>query len=451
MLVCALALAATACAVPSARDNVEATAQLVRSQSRASLEWRSDPDADQAARLRAAALLDGGVTLEEAVGVAFLANPGLQVSLEQLQVSRAQLIAALTPPNPVAIIGTRKPGGDLAAFYPDRSLSIGVLQNVIGLLSIPDRSAVARHELERVRFEVAQQAVSHAALVVQAWLEYSAALQVHELNERSLAAARAAYDTIAVGAANGNSTAPALSAAMGDVSREQGDLIRSELAAATARGKLGELMGVTGWRDDWQVTVRLPAVPDTDPDPVAVEAAAMQQRLDLQASAKAVDARLRVLATKRRFRWLNQLEFGVFRDKAIGGTSFTGPNAVVEIPLFDQRQSQLLQSDAELRIAMRQLEAAQLAARTRIRLHVAELRAFRQQLQLLDREVFLPARRQVAAQSGTGVDPAAPDRLRRRQATLADEATWLKVVLEYWRTRSALALAAGDWNAISGL
>ncbi len=451
MLVCALAIAATACAVPSARDNVDATAQLVRSQSRASLEWRGDPGADQAARLRAAALLDGGVTLEEAVGVAFLANPGLQVSLEQLRISRAQLIAALTPPNPVAIIGTRKPGGDLAAFYPDRSLSIGVLQNVIGLLSIPDRSAVARHELERVRFEVAQQAVSHAALVVQAWLEYSAALQVHELNERSLAAARAAYDSIAVGAANGNSTASALSAAQGDVSREQGDLIRSELAAAAARGKLGELMGVTGWRDDWQVTVRLPTVPDTDPDPVTVEAAAMQQRLDLQAAAKAVDARLRVLATKRRFRWLNQLEFGVFRDKAIGGTSFTGPNAVVEIPLFDQRQSQLLQSDAELRIAMRQLEAAQLAARTRIRLHVAELHAFRQQLQLLDREVFLPARRQVAAQAGAGVDPAAPDRLRRRQATLADEATWVKVMLEYWRTRSALALAAGDWNAISGL
>ena len=237
----------------------------------------------------------------------------------------------------------------------------------------------------------------------------------------------------------------------GDLSREQGDVIRSELAAATARGKLGELMGVTGWRDDWQVTVRLPAVPDTDPDAATLEAAAMQQRLDLLAAAKAVEARLRVLATKRRFRWLNQLELGLFRDKAIGGTSFTRPNAVVEIPLFDQRQSQLLQTDAELRIAMRQLEAAQIAARTRIRLHVAELRAFRQQLQLLDREVFLPARRQVASQAGTGADPAAPERLRRRQATLADEATWVRVVLEYWRTRSALALAAGDWNAISGL
>jgi outer membrane protein TolC len=164
-----------------------------------------------------------------------------------------------------------------------------------------------------------------------------------------------------------------------------------------------------------------------------------------------VDARLRLLATKRRFRWLNQLEFGLFRDKAIGGTSFTGPNAVMELPLFDQRQSQLLQADAELSIAMRQLEAARIAARTRIRLHLAELHAFRQQLDLLEREVFLPARQRAAAQAGAGANPAAPDRLRQRQATLADEATWVRVVLEYWRTRSALALASGDWKAISGL
>ncbi len=412
LLVCAVALAATACALPSSRDNVEAAAQLVRSQSRASLEWRRNPAEDEAARVRAAALLDDGVTLDEAVAVAFLTHPGLQVALEQLAISRAELVAALTPPNPVAIIGSRKPGGDFAAFYPERSLSIGVLQNVIALLNIPDRAAVARHDLERVRYETAQQAVTHAVAVVQAWLEYSAALQIHALNEHRLAAANAAASNVT----------PDAAPAYDDRPGAKTEWIRSELAVATTRGNLGELMGVTGWRDDWQVLVHLPAVPDTDPDPVAIEAAAMQQRMDLQAAAKAVDVRLRALATQRRFRWLNQLDFGVFRDKAIGGTSFTGPNAVVELPLFDQRQVKLLQGDAELRIAMRQLEAARLAARTEIRLHVAELLAFRRQLQGFD-----------------------------HQADLADDAAWIGAVREYWRARSALALSAGDWAAISGL
>jgi cobalt-zinc-cadmium efflux system outer membrane protein len=451
LLVCAAALAATACALPSARENVDAAAQLVRSQSRASLEWRRNPEEDQAARVRAAALLDDGVSLDEAVAVAFLTHPGLQMELEKLAISRADLVSAMTPANPVAIVGSRKPGGDLAAFYPDRSVSIGVLQNVIDLLNIPDRTAVARHDLQRVRYETAQQAVIHTAAVVQAWLEYSAALQIHSLGERRVAAAMADVASSAALPASDERAAQNVAFANENRLRAEAELIRTELVAATTRGKLGELMGVTGWRDDWQVVVRLPPAPASDPDPVAIEAAAMQQRLDLLAAAKAVDARLRALATQRRFRWLNQLEVGVFREKALGGTAFTGPNAVVEIPLFNQRQAVLLKSDAELRIALRRLESLRLAARTEIRLHVAELAYFRQQLQQFEREFLLPARQQVAAEAGAGSDPAAPDRLRRRQASLLDEATWVGELREYWRARSALALSAGDWSAISGL
>jgi cobalt-zinc-cadmium efflux system outer membrane protein len=287
--------------------------------------------------------------------------------------------------------------------------------------------------------------------VVQAWLEYSAALQIHSLSERRVAAALADVASSAALAANDQSAAPNVAVANENRLRAEAELIRTALAAATARGKLGELMGVTGWRDDWQVTLRLPPAPATDPDPAAIEAAALKQRLDLQAAAKAVDGRLRALATQRRFRWLNQLELGMFREKALGGTAFTGPNAVVEIPLFNQRQAKLLQSDAELRIALRRLEALQISARTEIRLHVAELAYFRQQLQQFEREFLLPARQQVVAEAGTGSDPAAPDRLRRRQATLLDEAIWVGEVREYWRARSALALSAGDWAALSGL
>jgi hypothetical protein len=247
--------------------------------------------------------------------------------------------------------------------------------------------------------------------VVQAWLEHGAAVQVHQLNERGVAAARAAVDSAAVQAANDVNAEPVLAAARGDQLRVMDEAIRSELAVATTRARLGELMGVSGWRDDWQVIARLPPVPDADPDPATLEAEAMQHRLDLLAAAK----------------------------------------AVVEIPLFDQRRALLMQSDAELRAAMRRLESAQLAARTEIRIHVAELKAIRQQLQQFEREILTPARRQLAAEAGAGVDPAAPDRLRLRQTTLADEAAYIGVQREYWRTRSALALSVGEWTALSGL
>jgi multidrug efflux system outer membrane protein len=379
----------TACSVPSPRENLEATSQLVLPRARASLEWRRDPAADESARARAAELLDGDLTLDSAVRVAFLVNPSLQVALEQLSIPRAQLLSAVTPPNPVGVIGARKPGGDLAAFYPERAISIGVLMSVIELVSMPDQVAIARLDLQRARYETAQVAVAHAAKVVEAWLEYSADLAIWR-----------AYQ---------DGGAP--------MSRES---ISAELEAATKRAKLGELMGVTGWRDDWKVGMKLPPVPAADPDPAALDASAMKQRLDLLAAAKTVDVRLRTLAMQRRFRWLSQLDIGLFRDKALGGTSFTGPNAVIEIPLFDQRLAKLLETDAELHIAIRQFEAARLTARTQISLHLADLRAMRQQLQLME--------------GAEGDDPA-------YQAAL----------LQFWRARSALAFAAGDWAAISGL
>lgn len=426
-----LALSAAACSVPTPRENVEATAQLVRSQVRGNLEWRRDPEADNQARTRVAALLEDGVTLDEAVAISVLASPTLQIALEQLAISRAELVAAVTPPNPVAIMGSRKPGGDLAAFYPERSVSIGVLQNVIALLNSPDRRAVARHDLQRSRYETAQKTVEHAAQVVQSWLEHSAALQIHALNEQSLQAARAAFDAAAGLPADDADAQVQKAAAQGERSRAMDESIRSALTVETTRARLGELMGVSGWRDDWQLAGKLPPVPEADPDSSVMESAALQQRFDLQADAKVVDSRLRSLATQRRFRWLNQLEVGVFRDKALGGSAFTGPNAVVEIPLFDQRRAVLMQADAELRAAMRRLEEARLAVRTEIRVHLAELKAIRQQLQQFEDEILAPSRE-------AGVRPA-------------DEAAYLAILREYWRTRSALALAAGNWSGISGL
>jgi len=353
------------------------------------LEWRRDPAADADAHARAASILDGDLTIDDAVRVAFLVNPSIQVALEQLSIPRAELVGAMTPPNPVGVIGSRKPGGDMAAFYPQRAVSIGVLMSLIELVSMPDLVAIARIELQRARYATAQVAFMHAKEVVDAWLEYCSALSVWQGFQ-----------------ARGEPVS--------------GDSITAEMAAAKARTALGELMGVTGWRDDWNVAVRLPAPPASDPDPAEVEEFALKQRLDLQASARAVDARLRTLAMQRRFRWLNTLDIGLFRDKALGGTSFTGPNAVIEIPLFDQRLDQLLKADAELQIALRQYQAGQLRARTEIRNGVADLAAMRQQLQLLD---------------GGEVD----------------EATRSQAQLQYWRARSALAFAAGDWATISGL
>ena len=149
--------------------------------------------------------------------------------------------------------------------------------------------------------------------------------------------------------------------------------------------RLAQLLGLAGWRDDWKVSGGLPPLPSADMDAVALEAAAVGKRLDVQAAEQAVDARLKNLALTRHFRWLNQLDIGVFRDQVSGGTSFTGPNAVVEIPLFDQRQAQLLEADAQLRTALRTLESVRINARAEIRINAADMRGARLILDAFER------------------------------------------------------------------
>ncbi len=443
-------LLASACSIPSRRDNVDAASRLMGGQVALPLQWRLDAKADAEARQRAEAMLEAGLNLRAAIAVAFLASPQLQLALEKLEISRADFVAAATAPNPVLVVGSRQPNGDLASFYPGRTISIGILENIIGLLNIPGHRGIAKHDLERARYEAANSAVNLAAAVTQAWIDYSAALALQDLREREAAIYKISYDNLRARQMNGAEVA---ADTMEDERRallsRQADAIKARLETSRARTQLGEQLGIAGWRDDWTMQQPLPELPAADPDPVVEERAAMGRRLDLLAANEAVKARLRVLANQRRFRWLTQFDLGLFRDQATGGTSFTGPNAVIELPLFDQRQSALLNADSQLRTELRQLDASRLTARSEIRTHAAEMTAARQLLQQIQQEIQ-PGQMQEQA-APVGGDPNDTSRLKLRLEILSTQEETVALLRDYWRARSSLALAAGNWGALSGL
>jgi outer membrane protein, heavy metal efflux system len=438
----ALTLLAAGCASPSSRENVAASAALVVPQARETFAWRRSAEDELASRDQVDELLADGISAQEAVAIAFLASPELQIALERLEVGRAELVAASTPPNPVAIVGYRQPGGSLAAFYPDRNLSVGVLQNVLALLSMPERRRAAEGDLERNRLETADRIVQIAAETWQAYVEYAAALQVVTLRRQALAGAQSIRDATADGdlleAANDRGAA--------FIAASQ--LARARLEADTLRNKLGQVMGLAGWRDGWFLADTLPPLPDTDPAPTVLEAA-LEQRLDIRAAKAAIAVRLRQLATTRRYRWLGSLELGVFRESVSGGTSFTGPNALVELPVFDQRQAQLLDADAQLRAAVRTLESLRLTARTELRTHAAELSTTRT---LLDqyRGQLLPEQRRLERRLLEAREEGRLEARRYRMASFAAEEESVGLLRDYWRARSALARAAGDWANLLG-
>src|SRR6478752_7742996 len=436
-LCAAIVLPVAGCSIPTSKENVAATAQLVAPQTAAPLLWRRDQAADQQARDSVEAMLVDGLTVEEAAAVAFLASPELQLALEQLEISRSQLVAASTPPNPIGVIGSRSPGGNWAAFYPGHTLTLGLMQNVLGLLNIPERRGVAIRDLDRARFQAAEDCTRLAGRVVQA-------------RSRSLAVVQTAFDNLRQQPQAGEATPEDAANRMLNLGQQgnelfnaQNQLQRSTTEVATSREKLGQLLGLTGWHDDWKITGEMPPLPPGDVDAAVLEQAAVGKRLDVQAAERAVDARLKNLALTRHFRWLNQLDIGLFRDVVSGGTAFTGPNAVVEIPLFDQRQAQLLEADAQLRSAVRTLESTRLNARAEIRINAQEMHGARLILERFEQS-GMPNFRQMELALGNPRDPGSADRLRVQILMLTAEEERAVMLRDYWRARSLLALSLAD-------
>lgn len=448
----AMALPLAGCAVPSAKDSLTATLAAPELASGPRIEWRRDDAADKAVQAEIRRLLATGVSAETAIAVSYLASPELQLALERIEVSRADLVAATRLPNPTAVVGVREPGGALAAFYPTRTVTVGLLQNMLALLNQPARRRVAQADLERAQLEAADRIVGIAAEVNQAWIELVAAERVESLRRQAVEAGRASLDKVVIGAANRKDFSVV------DVANERGNLygletqlMRAKLDVQTARATLARLMGTAGQQDDWKTQGELLPLPLADPDLATLTPQALQQRLDLRAARQAVVARLRLLAMQRRFRWLGSFELGVFRESAAGGMSFTGPNAVIELPVFDQRQAQLLASDSEYRSARRTLEQRVLTAHGELRTHAAEVAATRSMVEKY-RDAVLPNQRQLAGQIAPGSQAVASvERLRLQQSILGSEEQALDLLRDYWRARGALARAAGAWASVGSV
>ncbi len=340
------------------------------------------------------------------------------------------------------MVGVREPGAGLARIYGDQDITVGLLQNILGIINVPSRRAFAKREMQRVRAEVADRIVALAAEVQEAVIQYFAAERVVALRAEVVHVAQQSVASMQgqpeINVALERNTLHAASNAS----------LRAELERTTAREKLGQLMGLSGRHDDWQLAGALPPLPAADPALPALEQLSLSQRLDIQAARASLDARVGQLRTTRRWRWVGDMEVGWFRERTIDGTHFDGPNAALELPLFDQRQAEIASRDAQARSAMRTVEALALEARRDIRTHGAELAATRLLLQRY-RDDVLPNHRDVFERAKTAPDLPLAERFHSQQAVLSAEEEEVGLLRDYWRARSALARAAGDWSALN--
>ena len=265
------------------RADVERTRRMLSERTRS--EDIYDPEADAAIEDRVHRLLEGGLTVDEAVQVALLHNQGFQALFARIGASRADVIQSRLLSNPSVSFAGRFPEGGGRT-----NLTFTFAQELVDLWQIPVKRKIAEAQLEETISEIVRQGVELTAEVQRKWYELAAlrrseaiARENLELVHASISIAEARLKAGETGQIDVN----LLRATELDVQTTLLGLTRDE---EVAKANLARALGLSRWTDDWTLAESLERPSANIPAEQALILYAMEQRLEARAAAAKVQA-----------------------------------------------------------------------------------------------------------------------------------------------------------------
>jgi cobalt-zinc-cadmium efflux system outer membrane protein len=189
----------------------------------------------------------------------------------------------------------------------------------------------------------------------------------------------------------------------------------------------------------------LSGAPAELPAAKGLDAAAMKQRLDIAASTQQARLMAKAVALARQTRAIGRLEIGVDAHQDTDGPRVIGPNLVVELPLFDQRQATIARLEAERREAERRRERVIIDAHAEVRVALAQLTSARDVVAHYQR-TLLPLRRSIVEltqEAYNGMFVGAPRLLAAKRAELDASRGYVEALRAYWSASAELERAVG--------
>ncbi|MGZ3181013.1 MAG: TolC family protein [Telluria sp.] len=288
--------------------------------------------------------------VDDAVRIAVINNPGLQARYWDAGIAAADLAQAGRLPNPGLTFKHTQGGGTVAI---ERTLAL----DFASILAAPLASRIEAHRYEQVKLEIADAIQKHALETRRAWIEAVASDQLLAYARTVEEAASASAELTGRMARAGNTSALDLAQQQAFQAESQAAALRARQAAVAAHEHLARLMGVSAPFTLPDTLPELPAQAATLPD---AEAAALRQRLDLQAEKFRLDATASALGLTRATRFVNVLELGAVHNTETGSAPQNGYEITLEIPLFDWGQARVARAEAVY------MQAAQLYAQAAV-------------------------------------------------------------------------------------
>lgn len=405
------------------------------------LHWNQETGADQEVEKAIEELLKNELTPETAVQIALLSNPNLQAVYEDLGITQADVVEAGLLENPVLFGQARFPNKS----EESTNYEFGVTQNFLNILMLPARKKLSAIRFEQVKLHVADKVIQLAAEVQKSYFAAIGAKQIRNMRNEITLSAGNSFELAQRLHSAGNISDLELATENAHFQQMQLELANSELAFFDAREQLTRLMGLWGPQTNWRLPEQLPDIPANEIPLERLESMAIENRLDLAAEKKGVEALAQALGITIDWRWVGQIEVGVSRERETDRTWVTGPQLAIELPIFNQRQADIARLEAQLRRSEKRLTAQAIEIRSEIRSLKNHLLM---QRNLIDhyRSTVLPLREQIVDLTLKNYNymlKGAFDLLMAKQQEFESYQKYLEAVRDYWIIRADMQRSLG--------
>lgn len=351
------ALLVAGCATFSPDGGVDAVRSLANGRLGTTLKLPA-AGADSAAAVRD--LLAKPLTVESALQIALLNNPGLSARFAELGIVESDVVQAGRFANPRFSYGNRRSSDAVSI---DRT----VLFNVVSLLTMPLAQKVAARQFETAQLRVAGEVLQLAADTRRAWYSAVAAQETAQYFEQARLAAEAGAELADKMAAAGNFSRLAQMRERAFLADTETQLAKAKLAAAVERERLTRLLGLSAADARFELQERLPELPAAPLDEGSVEKTALDRRIDVLAAKRNAESTAANLGLVRASGFINVLELGYSNESDTGERRLDGYAIEVELPLFDWGDAKRARAQATYMQSVAHAAEIAVAAQSEIR------------------------------------------------------------------------------------
>lgn len=389
-------------------------------------------------------LLAGPLTLDGALELALLNNPGLAAQMESIGVAQAELVEAGLLDNPTI-------GGDLVVSTLGNGLGGGfsVGTSLLTAFLIPAKRKVAKANLQQTILDVGFAAAKLGEAVKIAYVHAQFAAADVELHRESLQAAEV-LDALARSQRDaGNLTERERAEAGAHLDTARLEFGEARMASMMAREELIVLLGLWGPDVEFELPTTIAAPPDELPTFDTLIHKAIDERLDLSASRFDVEASKQAIKL-RRAGVIPALEVGAEGRNEVGddvGHEWViGPSLAIELPIFDPGHADFAALRARLRASEHRLREKAVQVRSEVRIHQRHLVYAHQKAAYVE-TVVVPRHEMISARSLERYNAmliGAEELFAVNDDRIAARREHLRALTDYWTAVFELEAAVGS-------